>query len=289
MLRIDLRIGDDDTVADTLKRIPRVDRPAALRVLIRRHFRELPEIAGIAPTPSTPTPAPTRPAPVTAAVAPVTPIGAVAPTPASPEKRAALARRLVVLGAHTAKPVATLGIAALLAFALPTHNAVAGTLDLDLNIASVHTEAWARRSLNQRNPGAGIEYHFNRTWGAIGGEYFNSYRRPTWYAAVTFTPFHLGADHGWRLDAGVAGGIATGYGHASYMAYAWIPDRASATGWRLTTTSHRYARNAFSPLMAAALVRIRAPDGLGANLLAVPNTGPRSSGFIGLQFAVPLH
>lgn len=160
---------------------------------------------------------------------------------------------------------------------------------LDINLASVHTEAWARRSLNQINPGAGITYDWNRTWAFMGGEYLNSYRAPTWYAAAVWTPLHLGRTGHWRVDAGIAAGLASGYAHASYATYRWAPDRAAASGWRLVTTQHSYMRNPVSPLMAAGIVRVVTPwRGVGLNLLWVPNMGPRSSGFVGFQLSVPL-
>lgn len=182
----------------------------------------------------------------------------------------------------TAILVAALAVAAL----APT--AHAGQLDLNLNLASVHTEQWARRSLNQRNPGAGLTYHWSRTWAVMGGEYLNSYRRPTWYAAAVWTPVHIGAARRWHVDAGLAAGLASGYGHAHYDTHAWTIDPATATGWRLVTTRHRYMRNPYSPLMAAGIVRIAAPSGLGLNLMVVPNQGPTSSGFVGFQLAIPI-
>lgn len=188
---------------------------------------------------------------------------------------------------RTARTTA-LALATALAFALPAQRAHAGTLDLNLNLASIHTERWARRTLNQTNPGAGVTYHWNRTWALMGGEYLNSYRSPTWYAAVAWTPLHIGRMGHWHVDAGVAAGLATGYGHATYATYAWVPDRASANGWRLVTTEHRYMRNPLSPLMAAGVVRIVTPSGFGLNVMVVPNTGPRSSGFVGFQLSVPL-
>lgn len=132
---------------------------------------------------------------------------------------------------------------------------------LDANLAGIHTEQWARDSLNQRNPGIGIEYQASRTWALTGGVYNNSYRRPTVYALAEFTPLHLGATDRWHIDAGVAGGIATGYSRDE------VP---------------------CAPLAGAALIRVTAPDGIGLNIMGVPNMGPRNSGFIGFQVSVPL-
>jgi len=37
-------------------------------------------------------------------------------------------------------------------------------LSLNVNLASVHTRAWARQQLNQFNPGLGLTYTFNQDW-----------------------------------------------------------------------------------------------------------------------------
>lgn len=139
--------------------------------------------------------------------------------------------------------------------------AAAGTFDLDVTVTAVHTRAWARRSLNQFNPGLGVEYHVSRTWGVMAGEYKNSYRRPTWYAAATWTPLHLGRDDGWRVDAGLGAGLASGYTRR---------------------------QNPAAPAMAAGIVRFRTPRGWGVNLLWVPNQPDGGCGFVGLQLAAAL-
>jgi hypothetical protein len=156
--------------------------------------------------------------------------------------------------------LAAAALAALALSAAPTP-VQAGTLDLDVNAASYHLQSWARHDLNQRNPGLGLEYHFTRTWAVMCGEYKNSYRRPTWYALAAFTPLHLGRTAGWHLDAGLVGGLATGYTHTE------VPSR---------------------PFVGGAIVRLRAPDGIGVNFIGVPNGGPRDSGFIGLQIVYRL-
>lgn len=179
-------------------------------------------------------------------------------------------------------------ILAALAIAALAPVAHAGTLDLNLNVASVHTEQWARQALNQRNPGIGATWHWSRTWALMGGEYKNSYRVTTVYAAAVWTPLHIGAADRWHVDVGLAAGLASGYGHASYKTYAWAADPATPSGWRLVTASHRYMRNPLSPLMAAGIVRLTSPSGLGLNLMVVPNQGPASSGFVGFQLAVPI-
>lgn len=151
-------------------------------------------------------------------------------------------------------------LALVLAFVLPAL-AHASEVDLDLNLASIHTESWARQSLNQFNPGLGVEYHWNRTWAVMGGEYRNSYRRPTWYALGAWTPLHLGSATSWHLDAGVMAGVASGYRTSE------VPSQ---------------------PAVAGLLVRFSTPSGVALNLLGAPNTGAHNSGFIGLQLSIPL-
>lgn len=140
--------------------------------------------------------------------------------------------------------------------------AQAASWRIDANLASIHTERWARDSLNQRNPGVGFEYQANPTWAVAGGIYSNSYHRPTVYALVEFTPLRIGRVAGWHIDAGVAGGLASGYRRSE------IP---------------------CEPFVGAGLVRITAPDGIALNVLGVPNTGRYQSGFIGFQLSVPLN
>jgi hypothetical protein len=140
--------------------------------------------------------------------------------------------------------------------------ACAGTWRLDLNMASYHTEAWARRTLNQRNPGLGVAWQADRTWAIAGGAYWNSYRRETVYALIEWTPVQIGADHGWHVDAGLAGGLVSGY---------------------------RRDEVSVEPLAGGALVRIVAPSGVGANLVGVPNQDAAHTGFIGFQLSFPLN
>jgi len=143
-------------------------------------------------------------------------------------------------------------------FATAAH---AGTWRMDVNVASYHTERWARQQLNQRNPGLGITYEFDRTWAFAGGVYSNSYRRPTVYALAAWTPLHVGRTAGWHVDAGLAAGVATGY---------------------------RRDEVATAPLAGGAIVRITAPAGVALNLVGVPNEDARHSGFVGLQVSFPL-
>jgi hypothetical protein len=134
-------------------------------------------------------------------------------------------------------------------------------LSLDLNLASVHTEAWARHALNQVNPGLGLEYQASPDWGAAVGFYRNSYRRISAYALGVWTPLRLAIPGGLTASAGLAAGLVSGY-----------------------TRTECPAR----PLAAGVVLRIRDRDGLGLNLLAVPNTPRGGAGFIGLQLVAPI-
>lgn len=131
---------------------------------------------------------------------------------------------------------------------------------LDISTTSYHTRQWARDSLNQDNPGLGIEYHCTSNSGFAAGFYKNSYSRESFYATATYTPLHIALPAGFSMAAGGLAGVISGYTRSE------APDR---------------------PLMAAALVEIRSQQGYGINLVAVPNAG-QSAGFIGLQLVVPL-
>jgi len=143
--------------------------------------------------------------------------------------------------------------------ATPAH---AGTWHVDMNVASYHTEAWARRALNQINPGLGVAWHANRTWALAGGVYTNSYRRSTVYALAEWTPIQIGKVGHWHVDAGLAGGLVSGY---------------------------RRDEVAMEPLAGGALVRLIAPHGVALNLVGVPNEDAKRTGFIGFQLSFPLH
>ena len=161
---------------------------------------------------------------------------------------------------HPLKPLAT---GFLLAFTLTTSHAAdtpPSPWALDINVTSVHTEAWARRQLNQDNPGLGIEYQITPNWSAAGGFYRNSYRRETAYALGIWTPLHLDLPAGLKASAGLAAGLVSGYRRPE------VPTE---------------------PLAAGAVLRLRMTNGFGLNLLAVPNT-QSGSGFVGLQLVAPL-
>ncbi len=132
---------------------------------------------------------------------------------------------------------------------------------LDVNIGSVHTERWARHSLNQHNLGLGLTAHINRDWSVSAGWYRNSYRRGSTYLLAAWTPLHASLPAGWSLAAGGTAGLDSGY---------------------------RSDELATQPLVAAALLRVIAPAGWSVNLTAVPNAPGRRSGFIGMQVSMPL-
>jgi len=155
--------------------------------------------------------------------------------------------------------VASLFCAVLIAGFVPAP-AHAAMWRVDANFASYHARAWARRSLNQVNPGLGMTWQVNRTWGVSGGIYRNSYRRPSAYALVTWTPLQVGWQDGWHVDGGIAAGLLSGYKHAE------VP---------------------CEPIGGGALVRFVAPDDVALNLVAVPNT-TSGSGFIGFRLSIPI-
>ena len=153
----------------------------------------------------------------------------------------------------------------LLSFATPSgaHPSSGPRYTLDVNLASVHWEKWARDSLNQVNPGLGVTAHFSPDWGVSAGFYYNSFRRTSTYVLASWTPLHLPLTaSGWRLDAGADAGILTGYTNAELGA---------------------------RPFGAAALLRVHAPNGMACSLLAIPNAPGRRSGFVGAQVSFPIN
>lgn len=252
-MRIDFRIHDSEPAAEALRALPQRERANALRLMLRRHFGELPGLIGFRDPPRTTTANAAPPANETAAGA-----AEEVTAPASGTKNA-LRTALDALRARGTAATVVLATLATFAFA-PVHTARAGEWRVDANLASYHTQQWARDSLNQHNSGIGIEYQANRMWAFAAGEYTNSYWRSTAYALVEFTPLRIGQPNHWHLDAGVAGGVASGYTRAE------IP---------------------CSPFVGAALIRITAPDGIALNIMGVPNAGRYRSGFIGFQLSFP--
>ncbi|MDA8260742.1 MAG: hypothetical protein M0Z99_34770 [Betaproteobacteria bacterium] len=131
---------------------------------------------------------------------------------------------------------------------------------LDISTTSYHTRNWARESLNQDNPGLGLQYQYNENLGFAGGAYENSYSRTSVYALALYTPAHLNLPFGFTASAGIAAGAVGGYTHSE------APGRPGAL---------------------AALLEVRSAGGYGVNIVAVPNAG-QSAGFVGLQLVVPL-
>ncbi|SCC95241.1 conserved hypothetical protein [Thiomonas sp. X19] len=131
---------------------------------------------------------------------------------------------------------------------------------LDVSTTSYHLRQWARDSLNQDNPGLGLEYQYSPSVGFAAGFYKNSYSRESVYATATYTPLTSTLPAGFSVAAGGLAGVISGY-----------------------TNQEAPAR----PLMAAALLEVRNASGWGINLVAVPNAG-QSAGFVGLQLVVPL-
>ena len=159
------------------------------------------------------------------------------------------------------KPLIAAALIAALAAPLAASATTSTSYTLDVNLASVHTERWARHDLNQRNLGLGATAHFNRDWSVSVGWYRNSYRRGSTYLLANWTPLHLPLRGGWSLAAGATAGLDSGY---------------------------RSDELATQPLVAAALLRVISAAGWSINLTAVPNDGPNRSGFVGAQLSLPL-
>ena len=140
--------------------------------------------------------------------------------------------------------------------------AAAPNLTLDLNVACVHTEAWARRQLDQINPGVGLSEHYSGGWSISAGWYRNSFRRGSPYLLLGYTPLRIELPARWTIRAGITAGLVGGY-----------------TRQELPT-----------PVMAAAEIRVIAPaGGWSLNLVGVPNRpGQGQTGFIGFQTSLPL-
>jgi hypothetical protein len=268
-VRIETRLHDDEPAAAALRALSPRDCGTAIRLLIRRHFRELPDLIGLAPKQgaaamvyataadegqSTPVPPP----------APASPVDGIR----EDGKRLATredVQKVIAQAKAWQKRVVTIGflLAGMGGFgaSVPAH---AADLLLDVNTISIHGEQWARHDLNQVNPGLGLTYRPQGSagdWALSIGAYNNSYRRLTAYALAEWTPLHIGNPQGWHVDAGLSGGVASGYRRSE------IPT---------------------SPAMGTALFRIESPSGMAASLFAVPNFGARESGFIGLQIGIPL-
>ncbi|MBB5360892.1 hypothetical protein HDE76_004144 [Rhodanobacter sp. ANJX3] len=263
-MRIETRLHDDEPAAVALRALSPRDRGTAIRLLIRRHHHELPGLIGLAPqsnTTVTPQPAPVPKSPTLAEPSTDEPAPVVEKKLLTPENL----QKVINQAKSWQKAVIAVGflLAGIGGFgaSVPAH---AADILLDVNTVSIHGEQWARHDLNQINPGLGITYRPEGSagdWALSVGAYDNSYRRLTAYALAEWTPIHIGNPQGWHVDAGLSGGVASGYRRSE------IPT---------------------SPAMGTALFRIESPSGMAASFFAVPNFGARASGFIGLQIGVPL-
>jgi hypothetical protein len=141
---------------------------------------------------------------------------------------------------------------------------------MDTNLASLHTQSWARRDLNQFNPGVGLTIPSSvPQLSLVSGFYRNSYDRTSVYGGVLYEPFNWnGAGLHWR--AGVIVGLISGYSNDEE------PDR---------------------PLMTALALSAQTESGWGARLIFCPaglsqpfgnDTRSGKSGAIGLQLLAPL-
>lgn len=264
-MRIETRLHEEEPAAVALRALSPRDRGTAIRLLIRRHYHELHGLIGLTPSPNTTVAAPT----------PSSPSEPPAPTETSTDDPAPVVdkkkltqeniRKVIAQAKGWQKAVIAVGflLAGLGGMGMSTPAQAAG-VTLDLNLASIHGEQWARRDLNQINPGLGITYRPGGSagdWALSMGAYNNSYRHLTAYVLAEWTPLHIGNPQGWYVDAGLSGGVASGYRRSE------IPT---------------------SPAMGTALFRIESPSGMAASLFAVPNFGARASGFVGLQIGIPL-
>ncbi len=263
-MRIETRLHDDEPAAVALRALSPRDRGTAIRLLIRRHHHELPGLIGLAPQSNT-TVAPQQ-APVLESPTPAEPSAdESAPVVGKRKLTPENLQKVIDQAKSWQKAVIALGfLLAGVGGVGASSPAQAADVTLDLNVASIHGEQWARHDLNQINPGLGLTYRPEGSagnWGLSVGAYDNSYRRLTAYALAEWTPLHIGNPQGWHVDAGLSGGVASGY---------------------------RRSETPTSPAMGTALFRIESPSGMAASLFAVPNFGARESGFIGLQFGIPL-
>ena len=264
-MRIETRLHDNEPAADALRALSPRDRGIAIRLLIRRHYRELPDLIGLAPKPATTVTAPASPVLIEPSASMETTKNESAPAVDKKKLTQENLRKVIAQAQGWQKAVIAVGffVATLGGFGAPVR-AQAADFTLDVNTVSIHGEQWARHDLNQINPGLGITYRPEGSagdWALSVGVYDNSYRRSTTYALAEWTPLHIGEPQGWHVDAGLAGGVASGYRRSE------IPT---------------------APAMGTALFRIESPSGMAVSLFAVPNFGARESGFIGLQIGIPL-
>lgn len=264
-MRIETRLHEEEPAAAALRALSPRDRGTAIRLLIRRHYHELPGLIGLTPTPKTTVAEPTPSVPIEPPAPTVPTTDDPAPVVDKKKLTQENLRKVIAQAKSWQKAVIAAGtlLAGLGGLGAPMPARAAG-VTLDLNLASIHGEQWARRDLNQFNPGVGFTYHMGEaaeSWAFSVGAYDNSFRRMTAYALAEWTPIRRVSPRGWHLEAGLAGGFASGY---------------------------RRSEVPCAPAMGSVLLRLSSPAGIGATIFAVPNSGARSSGFIGLQLSIPL-
>lgn len=264
-MRIETRLHDDEPAALTLRALSPRDRGTAIRLLIRRNHHELPGLIGLVPATNTAVSPPPSPVPVETPAPRETTTDDAVPLV---DKRQILqenVRKVIAQAKAWQKAVVVVGfLLAGIGGLGASAPAQAAGVTLDLNLVSIHGEQWARRDLNQFNPGVGFTYQMGEeaeSWAFSVGAYDNSFRRMTAYALAEWTPIRLVSPRGWHLEAGLGGGLASGY---------------------------RRSEVPCAPAMGSALLRLKSPAGVGVTIFAVPNSGARSSGFVGLQLSIPL-
>lgn len=107
-----------------------------------------------------------------------------------------------------------------------------------MTTTSYHTREWARNSLNQDNPGLGVEYHCTPNSGFAAGFYRNSYSRTSVYALATYTPLHSSLPAGFSM---AAGGL---FGAISGCIRAEAPGRRAAGNPQRAGVRHQPSRRA---------------------------------------------
>ena len=92
-----------------------------------------------------------------------------------------------------------------------------GLLCFILSTGIVHADTWISLggasyhtcqscNYNGANPGLGIQHDINDTVRLIGGGYYNSYRKTSFYGGAAWQPLQYGP-----VRAGVVGGVITNY------------------------------------------------------------------------------
>jgi hypothetical protein len=101
-------------------------------------------------------------------------------------------------------------------FLLLPHKAISAELWAVTTVKSHHLNR--EEKYNESNFGIGLEYHFDKTWRAVGGYYDNSYFIHSNYFGGMALPVHLG-----RFRAGIMAAFISGYVPdypQSYIVYA---------------------------------------------------------------------